>query len=149
MELSTRLTEDMKAAMKAGPEGKARLEVIRFLRAAMKYVEIDRHAPLTDEDILGIIAKQVKQLKDSMAEFEKGGRSDLIAKAQAEVDVLSGYLPEQMDEAELRELVRQVIAEVGAQGPKDMGKVMGPLVTRTKGRADGKLVNQIVRELLA
>lgn len=149
MELSVRLTEDMKAAMKAGPESKVRLDVIRFLRAAIKNVEIDRHAPLTDEDILGIIAKQVKQLKDSMVEFEKGGRSDLIAKAQAEVDILSGYLPQQLGEAEVRELVRQVIAEVGAQGPKDMGKVMGPLVARTKGRADGKLVNQIVRELLA
>ncbi len=148
MSLSERLTEDMKAAMKAGPAGKVRLEVIRFLRSAMKNVEIDKKAPLTDEDILGIITKQVKQLKDSQTEFEKGGRQDLVEKAQAEIDVLSGYLPEQMSEAEIRDLARQVIAEVGAQGPKDMGKVMGPIVARTKGRADGKLVNQVVKELL-
>lgn len=148
MSLSERLTEDMKAAMKAGPAGKVRLEVIRFLRAAVKNAEIDKHAPLSDEDILGIITKQVKQLKDSMVEFEKGGRQDLIDKAQAEVEVLSGYLPEQMSEAEIRDLARQIVAEVGAQGPKDMGKVMGPLVARTKGRADGKLVNHVVKELL-
>lgn len=148
MGLNERLTEDMKAAMKAGPAGKARLETIRFLRAAIKNAEIDRQAPLTDDDILGIITKQVKQLKDSIAEFEKGGRQDLVEKAQAEAAILAVYLPAQMSEAEVRDLVRQVIAETGAQGPKDMGKVMGPLVARTKGRADGKMVQQIVKELL-
>lgn len=148
MGLNERLTEDMKAAMKAGPAGKVRLEVIRFLRAAMKNVEIDKKAPLTEEDILGIVSKQVKQLKDSMVEFEKGGRQDLVEKAQSEAAVLSDYLPAQLSEDEVRELVRQTIAEVGAQGPKDMGKVMGPLVARTKGRADGKMVQQMVKELL-
>jgi uncharacterized protein YqeY len=146
--LSERLTEDMKAAMRAGAEGKVRLEVIRFLRAALKNAEIEKKAPLTDDEILGVITKQVKQLKDSIAEFEKGGRADLVAKAQAELEVLSAYLPQPLSEEEIRELARQIIAEVGAQGPKDMGKVMGPLVARTKGRADGKLVNQIVKELL-
>jgi len=138
----------MKSAMKAGPAGKNRLETIRFLRAAIKNAEIDSKGPLTEEDILGIITKQVKQLKDSIAEFEKGGRQDLVAKAQAEVAVLSDYLPQQMSEEEVRELARQLIAESGAQGPKDLGKVMGPLVARTKGRADGKMVQQIVKELL-
>ncbi|MFZ5817699.1 MAG: GatB/YqeY domain-containing protein [Bacillota bacterium] len=148
MGLNERLTEDMKAAMKAGPAGKVRLETIRFLRSAIKNAEIDKKAPLTEEDILGIITKQVKQLKDSMAEFEKGGRQDLVEKAQAEVAVLSEYLPQQMSEDEVRDLARKIVAEVGAQGPKDMGKVMGPLVARTKGRADGKMVQQIVKELL-
>lgn len=148
MGLSERLIEDMKVAMKAGSEGKIRLEAIRFLRSAIKNVEIDTQAPLTDEDILGIIIKQVKQLRDSSEEFAKGGRQDLISKANAEIKVLSAYLPEQMSESELRELARQVITEVGASGPKDMGKVMGPLVSRTKGKADGKLVNQVVKELL-
>lgn len=148
MSLNERLTEDMKAAMKAGPAGKARLDTIRFLKAALKNVEIDKKAPLADEDILGVITKQVKQLKDSIEEFEKAGRTDLIDKAKAEVEVLSGYLPAQMGADEVRELARQIVAEVGAQGPKDMGKVMGPLVARTKGRADGKLVQQIVKELL-
>ncbi|MGE5672955.1 MAG: GatB/YqeY domain-containing protein [Mycobacterium leprae] len=148
MGLIEQLTEDMKAAMKAGPSGKVRLETIRFLKAALKNLEIDKHAPLSDEEVLGVITKQVKQLKDSIVEFERGGRQDLVDKAQSEIDVLAGYLPQQMSEAEVRDLVRQVIAEVGAQGPKDMGKVMGPLVARTKGRADGKLVSQVVKELL-
>ncbi|HYF93724.1 MAG TPA: GatB/YqeY domain-containing protein [Symbiobacteriaceae bacterium] len=148
MSLNERLTEEMKAAMKAGPAGKVRLDTIRFLRAALKNVEIDKKAPLTDEDILGVISKQVKQLKDSIDEFEKGGRPDLIDKAKAEIEVLSGYLPQQMSEAAVRDLARQIVAEVGAQGPRDMGKVMGPLVARTKGRADGKLVQQVVKELL-
>lgn len=148
MSLNERLTEDMKAAMKAGPAGKVRLDTIRFLKAALKNVEIDKKASLTDEDVLGVITKQVKQLKDSIEEFEKAGRTDLVDKAKAEVEVLSGYLPAQMSADEVRDLARQIVAEVGAQGPKDMGKVMGPLVTRTKGRADGKLVQQIVKELL-
>lgn len=148
MSLVERLTEDMKAAMKAGPAGRVRLDTIRFLKAALKNLEIDKHAPLTDEDVLGVITKQVKQLKDSITEFEKGGRQDLIDKAKAEIEVLSVYLPQQMSEAEVRDLARQIVAEVGAQGPKDMGKVMGPLVARTKGRADGKLVQQVVKELL-
>jgi uncharacterized protein YqeY len=148
MRLGDRLNDDMKAALKAGPSQKQRLETIRFLRAAVKNVEIDKKVPLTDEEILSIITKQVKQLKDSIGEFEKAGRTDLVTKAQAEVVILADYLPQQMSEAEVRELARQVVAEVGAQGPKDMGKVMGPIVARTKGRADGKLVNQIVKELL-
>lgn len=148
MSLVERLTEDMKAAMKAGPAGRVRLDTIRFLKAALKNLEIDKHAPLTDEDVLGVITKQVKQLKDSITEFEKGGRQDLSDKAKAEIEVLSVYLPQQMSEAEVRDLARQIVAEVGAQGPKDMGKVMGPLVARTKGRADGKLVQQVVKELL-
>lgn len=148
MGLNERLIEDMKAAMKAGLAGKVRLETIRFLRSAIKNAEIDKHGPLTDEDILGIITKQVKQLKDSIVEFEKGGRQDLVDKAQAEAAILTDYLPAQMSEDEVRELARQIVAEVGAQGPKDMGKVMGPLVARTKGRADGKMVQQIVKELL-
>ncbi|MDF2626616.1 MAG: hypothetical protein K0R39_447 [Symbiobacteriaceae bacterium] len=148
MSLNERLTEDMKAAMKAGPAGKVRLDTIRFLKAALKNVEIDKKGPLTDEDVLGVVTKQVKQLKDSIEEFEKADRTDLSDKAKAEVEVLSGYLPTQMSADEVRELARQIVAEVGAQGPKDMGKVMGPLVARTKGRADGKLVQQIVKELL-
>lgn len=148
MGLSERLTEEMKAAMKAGPAGRQRLETIRFLRAALKNVEIDKKAPLTDDEVLGVIAKQVKQLRDSIVEFEKGGRQDLADKANTEIEILSSYLPEQMSEAEVRKLAQEIIAAVGAQAPRDMGKVMGPLVARTKGRADGKMVNQIVRELL-
>lgn len=148
MGLNERLTEEMKAAMKAGPAGKVRLETIRFLRSAVKNAEIEKRTPLTDDEILGIITKQVKQLKDSMADFQKANRQDLIERAQAEIDVLSEYLPKQLSADEVRDLARKVIADVGAQGPKDMGKVMGPLVAQTKGRADGKMVQQIVKELL-
>jgi len=148
MNLNERLTEDMKAAMKAGPAGKVRLETIRFLRAAGKNAEIEKHAPLSDDEILGIIQKQVKQLKESMADFERSSRKDLIERAQAEIDVLSDYLPKQLTADEVRDLARKVIAEVGAQSVKDMGKVMGPLMAQTRGRADGKMVQQIVRELL-
>jgi uncharacterized protein YqeY len=148
MALNERLMEDMKAAMKAGPAGKVRLEAIRILKAEIKNVEIEKKRPLTDDEILEVITKQVKKLKDSIADFEKGGRPDMAAKVEADVAVLVEYLPQAMSEAEIRELAQQVIAEVGAQGPKDLGKVMGPILSRTKGRADGKLVNQIVKELL-
>ena len=95
MNLNERLTQDMKAAMKAGPAGKVRLETIRFLRAAVKNAEIEKQAPLSDDEILGIITKQVKQLRDSLADFQRSNRQDLVERAEAEIAVLSAYLPEQ------------------------------------------------------
>lgn len=148
MNLNERLTEDMKAALKAGPAGKARLETIRFLRAAVKNAEIEKHAPLSDDEILGIITKQVKQLRETLADFQRSGRQDLVEKTEAEIAVLSEYLPEQLSADEVRDLARKVIAQVGAQGARDMGKVMGPLMAQVRGRADGKMVQQIVKELL-
>ncbi len=148
MNLNERLTEDMKAAMKAGPAGRQRLETIRFLRAAIKNAEIEKHAPLSDDEILGIITKQVKQLRESLADFQRSGRQDLVEKTEAEIAVLSEYLPEQLSADEVRDLARKVIAQVGAQGARDMGKVMGPLMAQVRGRADGKMVQQIVKELL-
>ncbi|MFS8640420.1 MAG: GatB/YqeY domain-containing protein [Symbiobacteriaceae bacterium] len=148
MNLNERLTEDMKAALKAGPAGKLRLETIRFLRAAIKNAEIEKHAPLSDDEILGIITKQVKQLRESLADFQRSNRQDLVEKAEAEMAILSEYLPKQLSADEVRDLARTVIAQVGAQGPKDMGKVMGPLMAQVRGRADGKMVQQIVKELL-
>jgi len=148
MNLNERLTEDMKAALKAGPAGKLRLETIRFLRAAIKNAEIEKHAPLSDDEILGIITKQVKQLRESLADFQRSNRQDLVEKAEAEIAILSEYLPKQLSADEVRDLARTVIAQVGAQGPKDMGKVMGPLMAQVRGRADGKMVQQIVKELL-
>ncbi|MFO7274887.1 MAG: GatB/YqeY domain-containing protein [Bacillota bacterium] len=148
MNLNERLTEDMKAALKAGPAGKLRLETIRFLRAAIKNAEIEKHAPLSDDEILGIITKQVKQLRESLADFQRSNRQDLVEKTEAEIAILSEYLPKQLSADEVRDLARTVIAQVGAQGPKDMGKVMGPLMAQVRGRADGKMVQQIVKELL-
>ena len=148
MNLNERLTEDMKAALKAGPAGKARLETIRFLRAAVKNAEIEKHAPLSDDEILGIITKQVKQLRETLADFQRSGRQDLVEKTEAEIAILSAYLPEQLSADEVRDLARKVISQVGAQGARDMGKVMGPLMAQVRGRADGKMVQQIVKELL-
>ncbi len=148
MNLNERLTEDMKAAMKAGPAGRQRLETIRFLRAAVKNAEIEKHAPLSDDEILGIITKQVKQLRETLADFQRSGRQDLVEKTEAEIAILSAYLPEQLSADEVRDLARKVISQVGAQGARDMGKVMGPLMAQVRGRADGKMVQQIVKELL-
>ena len=134
MSIKEQLTADMKEAMKS--HDKDRLSVIRFVRGAIRQAEIDGgHKELSDEDVIGVISKEVKMRKDSIEEFKKGGREDLVAKTQAEIDVLMPYLPAQLSEDEIRV-------------PKDMGKVMGMLMPKLKGRADGKMVNTIVRSML-
>lgn len=149
MSLKTQLMDDMKAAMKAKEEGKSKLAVIRMVRAAIKQAEIDGKKELDDNDIMTLISKEVKMRRDSIDEFKKGNRDDLVAKNEAEIEVLMAYLPEQLSEAEVRALVEEAIAATGASTPKDMGKVMGALMPKVKGRADGKMVNAIVKELLA
>lgn len=148
MSLRLRLTEDMKAALKAGSAGKLKLSTIRLVLAAVKNAEIERRRELDDPDIMEVIIKEVKQRQDALAEFQRGGRQDLVEQGNAEIAVLRTYLPAPLDEAELRRLVRDAIAEVGASGPRDMGKVMPVLLPRIKGRADNKLVSQLVREML-
>ena len=149
MSLKEKLTADMKEAMKAKEEGKQRLSVIRLVRGAVRQQEIDGKKELSDEDVLGVISKEVKQRRDSIEDFKKGGRDDLVAEAEAEIAILMGYLPQQLSEDEVRSLVQEAIAASGATSPKDMGKVMKELMPKVKGRADGKLVNGIVKELLA
>ncbi len=149
MSLKEKLTADMKEAMKAKEEGKQRLSVIRLVRGAVRQQEIDGKKELSDEDVLGVISKEVKQRRDSIEDFKKGGRDDLVAEAEAEIAILMGYLPQQLSEDEVRSLVQEAIAVSGATSPKDMGKVMKELMPKVKGRADGKLVNGIVKELLA
>ena len=149
MSLKDKLTADMKDAMKAREAGKLRLSVIRLVRGAIRQQEIDGQKELSDEDVLGVISKEVKQRRDSIEDFKKGGRDDLVAEAEAEIAVLMEYLPQQLSEDEVRSLVKEAIAASGAVSPKDMGKVMKELMPKVKGRADGKLVNGIVRELLA
>ena len=146
MSLMEQLTADMKAAMKQGQ--KERLSVIRLVRGAVRQAEIDGKKTLTDDEVLGVIGKEVKMRRDSIEEFARGGRTDLVEKTQAEIEILMPYLPEQIGADEVRKIVEEVIAEVGAATPKDRGKVMGALMPRVKGRADGKLVNEIVRSLL-
>lgn len=148
MSLKEKLANDMKEAMKAREAGKARLSVIRLVRGAVRQIEIDQKVELDDEGVLAVISKEVKQRRDSIEEFRKGGREDLVAQNEADVAVLMEYLPTQLSEAEVRALVAGAVAAVGAQGPKDMGKVMKELMPKVKGKADGKLVNQLVKEAI-
>lgn len=148
MSLKDKLTEDMKQAMKDKEAGKLRLSVIRMVRAAIKNVEIDTKAELAEEEVIAIVAKEVKMRRDSMEEFKKGQRDDLVEQLEQEIEVLLPYLPQQLTEAEVREIVTEAVAVSGATSSKDMGKVMAVLMPKVKGRADGKLVNNIVRELL-
>ena len=148
MALKEQLTEDMKTAMKAKEEGKLRLGVIRMVRSAVRQAEIDGKKELDDDGVAAVISKELKQRKDSLEEFKKGGRDDLVEKTNEEIQVLLSYLPEQLGEDEIRNLVKAAIEETGAASPKDMGKVMKVLMPKTKGKADGKLVNNIVKEML-
>ena len=150
MSLKEQLTEDMKTAMKAKEEGKQRLAVIRMVRSAIRQQEIDGNGKqaLGDEGVIAIISKEVKMRKDSLEEFKKGDRQDLVAQTEAEIAVLMPYLPQQLSEEEIRTFVKEAVEKSGASSQKDMGKVMGLLMPKVKGRADGKLVNSIVREML-
>ena len=148
MSLKDRLVEDMKVAMKAKEEGKVRLSVIRMVRAAIRNAEIDKKIEFTDAQVIEVLARELKQRRDELEEFIKAGRPETVKALEEELVVLMAYLPQQLSEGEIRQLVQETIAMVGAQGPKDLGKVMGTLSPKTKGRADGKLVNLIVREIL-
>ena len=145
MSLKEKLANDMKEAMKAREAGKERLSVIRLVRGAIRQIEIDQKVDLDDEGILAVISKEVKQRRDSIEEFKKGGREDLVAQNEADVAILMEYLPAQLSEAEVKALVDEAVAAVGAKDPKDMGKVMKELMPKVKGKADGKLVNQLVK----
>ena len=146
MSLKEQLANDMKEAMKA--KEKERLAVIRMVRGAIKQQEIDNKVELDDEAVIAVISKEVKMRKDSIADFEKGGRYDLVAQNEAEIAFLMPYLPQQLSEDEVRALVKEAVETTGASSPKDMGKVMGALMPKVKGRADGKLVNTLVKEAL-
>lgn len=146
MDLKQKLTDDLKQAMRDGD--KVRRSVIQLVRAAIKNAEIARHAALDDTDILGIIAKEVRQHQESIEAFRQGNRQDLVAQEEAELAVLKEYLPRQMTREEIIAAARQVIEEVGAQGPGDKEKVMPKLIAQLKGKADGREINAIVTELL-
>ena len=146
MSLKDQLKEDMKSAMKAREEGKTALSVIRMVNSAIKNTEINDKVELDDNGILGILAKEMKTRQDSLAEFEKAGREDLIAHVKEEMAVLQKYLPEQLSEEEIRTVVQEAIAACGDN--VNMGNVMKHVMPKTKGRADGKVVNNIVKELL-
>lgn len=149
MTLRDRLTDDMKQAMKDKEAGKLKLSVIRMVRSAAKNLEIDRKKELSEAELLEVVAKEVKMRRDSLDEFRKADRPDALATLEQEIAILMEYLPEQLSETEVRELVQQAIAESQAASPKEMGKVMAILMPKVKGRADGKLVNSLVKELLS
>jgi uncharacterized protein YqeY len=134
MSLKARITEDMKAAMRAGE--KDRLSCIRMLQAGIKQREVDERIELGDAEVLAVIDKMIKQRKESVAQFQAGNRADLVAKETAEIAVLTSYLPAQLGDAELATLIREAVASTGASSMKDMGKVMAVLKPKVQGRTD-------------
>lgn len=140
------LEKDMIEAMKAGD--KFRLTVIRMVKGALKQEQIDHKKEINDELLIDVVNKQIKMRKDSITEFEKGGRQDLVDKTQQEIDTLMVYLPEQLSHEEVEKIIDEIFAEVQPTGPKDMGKVMGPAQAKLKGKADMKEVSTIIREKL-
>lgn len=147
MNIKDRLTQDLKEAMKSGDA--VRRNAIRNLRSAIRYAEIDMGHELSDEEAIEVVAKQVKQCRDSIEQFQQGNRPDLVKQEQQELDVIETYLPPQLTDEEITERAKAVIAEVNATSMKDMGKVMGILSREMKGLADGKRISEIVRELLS
>ena len=146
MALKERITEDMKAAMRAG--AKERLATVRLLLAAIKQREVDERVTLDDAQVLAVIEKMIKQRREAIAQFEVGGRSDLVAKETAEIGVLQAYLPTPLAPAEIDALIAEAIAATGAASIKDMGKVMGFVKPKAQGRADmGALSARIKQKL--
>ena len=147
MSLLAQVQEEMKAAMKA--KDKKTLAVVRQIKSAVMNEQINLGHDLTEEEELGVLSREVKQRKESISEFKEGGRDDLAADTQAELDVLAKYLPAQLSDDEIKQVVAEAIAKTGATSPKDMGKVMGIVSAQTKGRADGKVVADTVKKALA
>lgn len=145
-QLKQKLTDDLKQALRAGQ--KTRISSIRLVLSSVNYAQIAKQAELTDADILGVIAKELRQRTESIEAFKKGNRPDLVAQEEAEVAILQVYMPKQMTRDEIVAEARRVIAEVGAQGITDKGKVMPKLIAQLKGKADGREINTVVTELL-
>jgi uncharacterized protein YqeY len=146
MTLKERLQEDWKTALKAKDKFKA--STVSMARSAVLLAEKTDGALLNDEKVIDILSKEVKQRRDSVLEFEKGNRQDLVDQTKAEIEILLNYLPQQLSESEISDIVRQAVDEVGANSMKDMKAVMAIVTPKVKGRADGKLVSQIVRDSL-
>lgn len=149
MSIKEQLMADMKAAMKAKEEGKLALNTIRMARAHIRQAEIDNgHADFNDDQVLAVLRKEVKQRKETLSEIESSGREDLVEQTKAEIDVLEKYLPAEMTPEAVEAAVKKIVDAMGP-GQKNMGSVMKAVMAKLKGQADGKLINQIVRKLLA
>ncbi len=146
--LSEKLLADMKEAMKQREAGKIRLATIRLVRAAQKEAEVAKKRELEDEEIIELIIREVKKRKDAIPEYKKANRPDDIRQLEEEITVLQEYLPDQLDENELKRIIRNVIEETQAVTARDMGRVMQVLMSRVRGQADGKLMSQLVKEML-
>ena len=146
MTLLSTLNDDMKTAMKA--KDKETLQVIRMLKASIQNEHIKKGADLNEEEELTVLSREMKQRRDSLTEFEKADRTDLAEKVKGEIAIVEKYLPAQLDEAEIRQIVAGAIEKTGASSPKEFGKVMGAVMPQVKGKADGNQVNAIVKELL-
>lgn len=146
MALLERLDDDLKDAMRK--HDVVRRETLRLLRNAIRYEEVSKSVPLTEEDVNAVLQRQAKQRRDSIAEFSKGRRPDLVQREEAELAIINSYLPQQMGREEIAELARKAIQDVGARGPGEKGRVMGRLMPLVRGKADGALVNTVVTELL-
>ena len=146
MSLKDKLKDDLKSAMK--DKDAVRKNVVQLIKAGVLQVEKDKQITLDDEGVLDVIAKQLKQRRDSLPDYEKSGREDLVAQLKREMELLMEYLPAQLTREELEAIVKEAVTETGAQSVKDMGKVMAAVMPKTKGRADGKEINAIARELL-
>ena len=144
--LKDQIQDAMKTAMKGGD--KERLAVVRLMLSAMKQVEVDERIELDDDRILGILDKMVKQRRESISQYEKGGRDDLASKEQAEIDIISDFLPQPLSEEEIETIINQAISQTGAESMKDMGKVMGIVKPQITGRADMGAVSGKIKALL-
>jgi len=147
MDLNKQLTDDLKAAMKSGD--KMAMETIRGLKSMLREKEIELKGDLTDEDQMQVLSTAAKRRRESIESYREGGREDLADQEQAELRIIEKYLPEQLSEDDLRSLVEETIADTGAKTMQDMGKVMGTIMPKVRGKADGSVVQQIVREKLS
>ncbi len=144
--LKEKLQQDLKNAMKN--KDNITRDTIRFLMSSLKQIEVDERKKLSDEDIVKIIQKSIKQREDSMTHYKNAGRDDLFEQEKAGADILKNYLPDQLNNEELKDIVSKIIAKTGATSIKDMGKIMGLAMKETAGKADGKRINNIAKELL-
>jgi uncharacterized protein YqeY len=144
--IKERIAQDMKKALIA--RDKVRLNVVRLLKSEIRYKEIEKGSELSDEDVISVLSSSIKRHKDSIEQFEKGKREDLVTQEKAELEIIWEYMPKQLEEHELSQMVDEAIREVNASAPSDLGKVMKMVMSKVKGRADGKRVNELVSSKL-
>lgn len=145
--MKNKILEDLKNSMKA--QNKERLEVIRMVKGAIQMKELDTKRPLNDDEVIGIISHEIKTRKDSIVEFEKGNRNDLIEKTQKQIDILNEYMPEQLSLDEINKVIDEAFSKLNPTGPSDMGKIMGNVTPLLKGKADLKEVSSIIKDKLS